>query len=130
MNYCFSRTTDRSFLGGALLAALCLTGACSKDKAPEPVAVEQVPATVESAFKDAPAEVKSSADEIAAAVQGKDNAKALIDLQALFARPDLTPEQREAASQSMRSLHQQLRSSAAQGDARAAEALQTYGARK
>jgi hypothetical protein len=128
--FCIPRYMGRSYLPIPLLAAICFTGACSKNKAPEPVAVDQVPATVESAFKDAPAEVKSSADEIAAAVQGKDNAKALIDLQTLFARPDLTPEQREAASQSMRSLHQQLRSAAAQGDARAAEALQTYGARK
>ena len=51
-------------------------------------------------------------------------------LQALFARPDLTPEQRQAAQRSMISLNEKLRVAAEQGDQQAAQALQMYRARK
>jgi hypothetical protein len=48
----------------------------------------------------------------------------------LMSRPDLTPEQREAAARSMLSVNEQLRAAADQGDARAREALQIYRSSK
>jgi hypothetical protein len=112
--------------------ALLLTAAgCNRNAPPPPpVSIEQVPATVQNAFKDASPEVKSSAEQVATAVQTQDDAKALIQLQSLFGRPDLTPEQREAASRSMIALNARLRAAAAQGDRRAAEALEAYQAGK
>jgi len=110
--------------------ALALGSGCGKKADPEVLAVEQVPATVENAFKGADGELKNTATEVVNAIQGKDEPKAMMDLQALFARPDLTPEQREVASRSMISLNQKLRAAAAQGDQRAAEALQIYNSRK
>ena len=111
-------------------ALLVLSSGCSQSKPPEALTAEQVPATVESAFKDASPEAKSSAAEVIAAIQGNDEPKAILDLQALFARPDLTPEQRDVASRSMISLNERLRAAAAQGDKNAAQALETYRARK
>jgi hypothetical protein len=110
---------------------LLLAAACNRNAPPPaPVSIEQVPATVASAFKDAPADAKSIAQEVATEVQAKDDGKALMQLQTLFQRPDLTPEQREAASRSMISLNLRLREAAAQGDTKAAEALQAYQAGK
>lgn len=115
----------------SLMLALAASPGCGRGgDEPELLAIEQVPSTVEDAFKDAPTELKDSASEVVTAIQGKDESKALLDLQALFARPDLNPEQREAASRSMISLNQKLRAAAEKGDQRAAEALQTYRARK
>jgi len=113
-----------------LLPLFLLICACSKPPNTAPLSVEQVPTTVESAFKEASPEAKNSAHDVAAAIESKDNAKALVNLQALFARPDLTPEQREIASRSMISLNAQLRAAAAQGDKRAEEALEAYRASK
>ena len=112
-----------------VVLSVLLTASCGQNEPPPPMPVEQVPATVENAFKEANPELKGSAGEIVTAIQGKDEPKALLDLQALFARPDLTPEQREAANRSMISLNQKLRTAAEQGDQRAAEALQVYRAR-
>ncbi len=112
------------------IACLLMAVGCGEKKAAEPLAVEQVPNAVENAFKEAPPEVKNSANEVIAAVQGKDEPKALVDLQNLSARSDLTPEQREAANRSIISLNQKLSEAAAQGDQRAAQALEVYRARK
>jgi hypothetical protein len=112
------------------LTALLVVGFGCKEKAPQVLSAEQVPAAVESAFKDATGDAKTTANEVVAAIQSKDEAKALVDLQTLFSRPDLTPEQREAANSSMISLNERLRALAAQGDKKAQEALDTYSARK
>lgn len=120
----------RSIPALATIAAAGLSLGCGRDANPPPLSSEEVPAAVEGAFKDANADLQNSAKEVVSAIQGKDEGKALIDLQTLFSRPDLTPDQREAAARSMNSLNEKLRTAASQGDQRAAEALQIYRARK
>lgn len=124
--------SGRMRMGASLLLGCVVCGAlgCGGGKEPEVMAVEEVPAAVENAFKDASDEVKQSVEEVVSAVKGKDESKALLDLQEVFARPDLSPAQREAANQSMISLNQKLRAAAEQGDQRAAQALEVYRARK
>lgn len=119
-------TVQTLVLSWAMFAAV----GCGGGKDPEVLSVEQVPAAVEDAFKNASPEVKESVEGVVAAVKGKDESKALLDLQEIFARPDLSPEQREAANRSMISLNQKLRTAAEQGDQRAAQALEVYRARK
>jgi hypothetical protein len=111
-------------------AGLLLLVSCSKNEPPTALAPEQVPAAVETAFKDAPAEAKSSASQVVNSLQGKDEVKAFFELQNLSSRTDLTPEQRQAATRSMLSLNERLRAAAAQGDQRAADALQVYRSSK
>jgi hypothetical protein len=114
----------------AACCALALAAGCDRYEAPKPLAAEQVPAAVENAFKDATPEVKSSAAEVVNSIQGKDEVKAFFELQNLTSRNDLTPEQREVASHSMLSMNERLRAAAAQGDQRAAQALQAFRSSK
>lgn len=104
--------------------------ACSRNEAPQPLAADQVPQVVENAFKEAAPEAKTSATEVVNSLQGKDDVKAFFELQNLSSRSDLTPVQREAATRSMLSVNERLRSAAAQGDQRAADALQLYRSSK
>jgi hypothetical protein len=92
----------------------------------DPAAAE---AALKDAFKQAKPEVKSAADEAAAAIQ-KEPAKALGELQALCSNPDLDPRQRNAAQDSILVLTSKLREAAAQGDAEAEKAMQAYRASK
>ena len=91
---------------------------------------EQIPTTVQNAFKDAAPDVKSLADDVAASLQNKEDPKAFGELQVLSARPDLTPEQREAAVRAIHTLTLQLAAAAAKGDQNAEEMLQQYRATK
>ena len=115
-----------------LLACSCLLVAagCGKNEPPQGLPAEQVPAAVQSAFEEATPEVKDAAKEVVNSLQGKDQAKAFLELNTLSTRTDLTPAQREAASRSMLSLNESLRTAASQGDQRAAEALQVYRSTK
>ncbi|MFO1501968.1 MAG: hypothetical protein U1G07_26930 [Verrucomicrobiota bacterium] len=117
----------------ALAMGLLVIGslsACSRNEAPQPLAADQVPQVVENAFKEAAPEAKTSATEVVNSLQGKDDVKAFFELQNLSSRSDLTPVQREAATRSMLSVNERLRSAAAQGDQRAADALQLYRSSK
>jgi hypothetical protein len=111
---------------GATLAFV----ACSKNEPPKALAAEQVPGAVETAFKDAPAEAKTAAKEVVESLQGKDEVKAFFELQNLSSRSDLTPEQRQTAARSMLSVNERLRAAGANGDQRAADALQSYRSSK
>jgi hypothetical protein len=114
----------------SLCFVLAVASGCSRNRAPAPLPADQAPAVVEKAFKEADPQVKTAATEVVEALQRKDHIKAFFELQDLSSRSDLTPEQREAASRSMLSVNEQLRSAASQGDQQAAEALQAYRARK
>jgi hypothetical protein len=120
----------RSVLLALCTSALMLTSACSKNVAPEALPAEQVSTAVESAFKDASGEAKDSATAIVESLQAQDNVRAFLELQALSSRPDLTTSQRDAAARSMLSMNERLRDAAAQGDQKAADALQAYRALK
>jgi hypothetical protein len=110
--------------------ALALAAGCSRNEAPKALSADQVPAAVESAFKEAPPEAKTTAAEVVSSLQGKDDVKAFFDLQALSGRNDLSPEQRQVAARSMLSMNERLRAAAAQGDQRAAQALQLFRSSK
>jgi len=117
-------------LSAALATALCITG-CKKAEPgvstaaapPDPAVTQQ---QIQAAFKDAKPEVKSTADQAAAALQNNDPGKAFLQLNALNATPDLTPEERAAAAQSMSRGSQQLRAAAQRGDQEAAKLLDAY----
>jgi len=107
-------------------AALAGCGKSSTSTAPPPLAAEQVPETIETAFSQAQPEVKSVADNVASAEKNQDPATAFEQLQDLSARPSLTSEQRSAASRAMMTVAQQLQAAAANGDQKAQETLHKY----
>jgi hypothetical protein len=114
----------------AVLSALLVSPGCRQAHGPEAIPVEEVPAAVSHAFDQAAPEVKNAANQVISSIQTKDEAKAFLELHVLASRPDLTPEQREAASRSILSLNERLRAAAEEGDNRAAEALQIYRSSK
>lgn len=115
------------FASLSLGAVLC--GCKPAGSAPPPLAADAVPATLEKAFANAPAEVSTTAQAVAQAARQKDPDAVLV-LMELSSRPELTPEQRTAASASMNGLLDQARKQAAQGDAAAAAVIERYRASK
>ncbi len=118
-------------ISGLLLAAVLAFG-CGCRKAGESAAGSEAAAksSMTSAFAAASPEVKTLADDAAAALATQDSGRAFLQLGALTARPDLTAEQRSAATESMRLASQQLRDAAAKGDQDAAKVLENYRATK
>jgi len=116
---------------GLIMAALPpLAGCKKKATALTPVPVEQVPATMQQSFQQAPPEIRQSANEVVAAVEKGDEPHALVELQHLASRPELTQQQRDAAVRSWMAVHERLRAAAAKGDKRAEDALEHYRATK
>jgi len=115
--------------GLSALALLFLAGCEETAKSPPPLPIEQVPQVLESAFKNAPAEAGAAASEAISAVR-EDASGALDELQELSIRPDLSDEQRMAASRAMAAYLQKLRETAEKGDKKAEDALQQYRATK
>ncbi len=113
-------------------SVLALLSGCSRDEVPPPQAVPiaEVPKTLDEAFKNANAESRTVASLVNSALQAQDDPRAFVELQALCADPNLTPEQREAASKAMVSVNAKLLESAANGDQRATEVLNMHRARK
>lgn len=112
-----------------LVASAFLFHGCNKSEAPAPISAEQVQPAVSSAFEKAAPEVKTMATDAAASLT-TDPAKAFVEFQALSSKPDLTPEQREVAAQSMVTANQRLQQAAAAGDKRAQDLLQLHRASK
>lgn len=112
-----------------LVTGLAMSGCKPAGSAPPPLAADVVPETLEKAFAGAPAEVASVAQAVAQAAREKDPDAVLV-LMDLSTRPQLTPEQRAAASASMNGLLDQARKQAAQGDAAAAAVMEKYRASK
>jgi hypothetical protein len=115
--------------GLSALALLFLAGCGETAKSPPPLPIDQVPQVLESAFKNAPAEAGAAASEAISAVR-EDASGALDELQELSIRPDLSDEQRMAASRAMAAYLQKLRETAEKGDKKAEDALQQYRATK
>ena len=113
-----------NFLRTALLPALLLSlflAGCEKNKPPQPLSVDQIPAAMNQAFAKAPAERKELVERAVSALQNKELSKALMVVEGLCAVPDLTPEQRETASRALLTLNQELQAAAQGGDKAAAE---------
>jgi len=121
----------RLAIGIATLGILSAAG-CGGDGDARPAAVtaEQAPSTLKDAFKGASDEVRGQADAAGSALGGGDAPGAFFSLVNLSGRPDLTPQQREAAAAAMVAAKAKLAAAAAQGDARSREALETYSSGK
>lgn len=117
-------------LGVLVVAASFLTGCGGDSKPPEAVSAEAAPGAVKEAFQDATPEAQANAESAIAAMESQDTPRAFIELQSMMARPDLTPEQREIAAGSLRTVAEQLRAAAEAGNAAAQEMLKTHQARK
>jgi hypothetical protein len=85
---------------------------------------------VEAAFNDSPGATKQVAAEVVVAMQKEDPPRALLELDALHRRPDLSAEQRQAVMQARQALLERLRSAAAKGDKNAEAALEQHRATK
>jgi len=103
-----------------LLLALAVAG-CEKNKAPQPLAVDQIPVAMNQAFAKASTERKELVERAVSALQNKELSKALMVVEGLCAVPDLTLEQRETASRALLTLNQELQAAAQKGDKAAAQ---------
>jgi hypothetical protein len=102
-----------------------LSPGCKREAGPPPpLAAEQIPAEFAKTFGNADSEVKALADKVVAAVQEKDYAAAYLVVQNLCAAPNETEPQRMLATRAMLTLTGLLKAAEAQGDQKAAEALQ------
>jgi hypothetical protein len=111
--------------------AVVVAGGCGKSSAPpSALPIEQVPATMQKAFEGADAATKTAANEITTAVQNNDDVKAMLELQNLTGRSELTSEQREVAGRSIITVMERLQQAAAKGDKNAADALEMHRATK
>ncbi|MBI4324325.1 MAG: hypothetical protein HY674_03595 [Chloroflexi bacterium] len=110
-------------IGLLLFCLLYLAAGCGQNKAPEPLALDQIPAAVEKAFSKAKPEIKNLAKQAVTTIQSKDYTAALLQLQNLSAVPQLTAEQLSVATRSMLTVNAQMQAAASQGDAQAAEVL-------
>jgi len=113
-----------------LLAALAILPGCGDKAPPEPIAVNEVPGTVSSAFNTASPEARAAAKEAVEALQKDEQSMALDALEALARKSDLTPEQREAATKAAVSVRAGIVEAAAKGDAAAQAFLEAQRSRK
>lgn len=109
------------------IGALLLTG-CGEDSsssAPEPLAVEAAPSTLEEAFASSTGDLKEHANEAIRSLRAEDYSLALVVLQRLAERTDLTGSQRSLTSQAMLTANKKVSEAAKSGDEEAAK-LQRY----
>jgi len=106
---------------------LLFLAGCSKEPGPPPaLAVEQIPAELEKAFKQAKQETKDVVGELNSGLQNKDYADAYDAVQALGNIPDTTKEQRMLVSRAMLTIYGLLQTAQANGDDRAAAAIRYH----
>lgn len=118
-----------------LLGATFPIVGCNKPaEPPKPVAVEEAPAGLQEAFKETKGPRNEAVDRLVedatAALQAQDYSRALILLESLSRRADLTGPQREFVTRSMLAAHKALAANAAAGNPAAAKALEQYRATK
>lgn len=101
-----------------LLAALFTVGCGGGEEAqiPEALSLSEAPNTLEEAFANAAADAKGEAQRAAAALNSGDYGRALMILQQLTARPELTGPQRELATRSLLTAQQETAKAAEAGD--------------
>jgi len=120
------------------LSLLLAVSGCSDKPAepPTPVAVEAAPTALKEAFKETDKKaagteaIKQMVDDATMALQSKNYSKAIMILEALSGRSDLTGEQRYFATRSMMAAHKALSEQAASGNMDAAKALEMRRATK
>ncbi len=112
------------------LALAALAVGCHRNEPPAPIASDQIPQALQTAFQQAGAPQKAEADAAAAALKNDEQGQALEALERLSRQPGLTPEQREAATRSAISVRQKIIAAAAAGDRAAKEFLEQQAASK
>ena len=115
------------------LAACCgivalagFAGGCRE----KPKASSTGAANVQEAFKKARPDVREFADQAVAAESRGELSTAFVHYRALSINPELTPEQRNSANESMLEMSKKLREASGKGDAEAEKVLQQYRATK
>jgi hypothetical protein len=98
----------------AVLGAGC--GGSQESQAPLPLETAQAPATLEEAFAQAPADARAEALEAASLMKAGDYSLALVVLQNLCARPELTGDQRTLATRSLLTAQQEVAKAADSGN--------------
>lgn len=108
----------RIFLFPSLALALLLVGCGGEQpsQAPEALSVSEAPSTLEQAFAQAPEELRAEALEASRLMTDGDYSMALVVLQKLCARTELTGDQRTLATRSMLTAQQQVAAAAERGD--------------
>ncbi len=124
MKYPFCFAITLTLTAGALLLTGC-GGEETSSVAPAALAVEAAPRTLQEAFASASGELKEHADEAVRLLQNEDYPMALVVLQTLTARTDLTASQRGLTSQALLTANQKVAEAAKNGNAEA-EKLQRY----
>lgn len=129
------RHTMRRIAAKAWVSAVCalllIPSGCSKTpEAPAAVSVEQATPAMQEAFKSAQPEVQTLAQDVVNSAQGQDDARAFVAANELSSKPELTPEQRQAAIQALMAINERLRQAAANGNTAAEKLLETYRATK
>ncbi|HAV61001.1 MAG TPA: hypothetical protein DCY13_01380 [Verrucomicrobiales bacterium] len=126
----FSNRVVLGFALGAGLLMLCGCGEDTASRAPEPLAVEQAPTTLEQAFASAGGDLKLMADEAIQFLRNGDYPRALVALQKLTSRTDLDGHQRGLASQALLTANQKVAEAAEKGNAEAEKLLRYRSANK
>ncbi|NOS69542.1 MAG: hypothetical protein HOP33_06400 [Verrucomicrobia bacterium] len=119
------------FLGFLLVLASFLTIGCDKTSTPPPsLTAAEIPAAFEKAFAKSKPEVKEVATQVVTALQAKDYPNAFQGVQSLGALPSLTKQQASVISSALVTVNALMQEAQAQGDAKAAQAIQHYKANK
>ncbi len=115
----------RAFPFCLALAVSIIWGGCGAKPTPppKPLAIEEAPKSLADTFKKASAQAKQLADDATGALGAKDYAKALLALQSLQGRSDLTPEQRDMATRAMLAVSKALEEQAGSGNQEAQKVL-------
>jgi hypothetical protein len=123
------RVLQLSATSMALLSMSVFASGCRKQTAAKPLPIDEVPKTIQKAFKDSSPETSNVVSDVITFVH-QDQGKTLEELQTLSAQPNLTTEQRQATDRAMYSVLNKLSQSAAKGDKQAEEAIKKYRATK
>lgn len=111
-------------VGSIIFVAICVVvSGCGKGSA-------NGGGNFETAFQKTPSHVKEFADQAVEAEKKDDFSTAFVHYRALSLNPDLTPEQRNLANDSMLEMGKKLREAASKGDNQAKQVLENYHATK
>lgn len=124
-----SRLTENAALRARSVSVFCasaalLVGGCHQ-KPPAGTAPN-----MQAAFKNTDSNVRDFADQGVVAESKGDFGTAFVHYRALSLNPELTQEQRDAASKSMVEMNAKLRDAAKSGDTNAEKVLENYRATK
>jgi len=126
---CLFRGLQITATSVALLSISMFVAGCRKQTAVKPLPIDEVPETIQNAFKESSPETSNVVSEVVTSVH-QDQGKTLEELQVLSAQPNLTAEQRQATDRAMYSVLNKLSQAAAKGDKQAEEAMKKYRATK